>query len=176
MVYMSSVNVWGLDIYYSRVSIYLFFFPSLFFLWAASMSLFPYYFLPSLFYIVLTFLRAERCACASRGGDVRLRRPTRTHRRLGTRSPADGARGACRQRSDLRGVRGIVRSEPGTPAMHIVCSRRGHQPSLSTPHPIIPSLYLWTPRLRACLPSQHCIFTKKESPLPHAARRLIYGL
>jgi hypothetical protein len=29
--------------------------------------------------------------------------------------------------------------EPGPPATHIVCSGRGHQPSLSTPRPIIPS-------------------------------------
>ncbi|KAJ7930788.1 hypothetical protein B0H13DRAFT_1961463 [Mycena leptocephala] len=112
--YELCVNVWGLDICHSRVSIYLFVFPSLFFLLAASMSLFPYCFLPSLSYIVLTFLRAERCARASRGGDVRLRRPTPTHRRFGTRSPADDARGACRRRRDLWGCAGNRAQRAGT--------------------------------------------------------------
>jgi hypothetical protein len=115
------------------------------------------------------FLRAERCVRTSRGGDARPRRPTPTHWRLGTRSPADGARGACRQRSDLRGVGGIARSEPGLPAMHIICSGCGHQPSLLNPRPIIPSCLFTLPAYTPSSPHSIASSSIRTTPAHRAS-------
>ncbi|KAJ7930741.1 hypothetical protein B0H13DRAFT_2309359 [Mycena leptocephala] len=92
---------------------------------------------------------------------------------IGTRSPADGATCVC-----VLAIKwGIARSEPGPPATHIVCSGRGHQPSLLTPRPIIPSLSLWTPRLCAFRPPLTASHLHQyELLLPRAVRRLIYAL
>ncbi|KAJ7930739.1 hypothetical protein B0H13DRAFT_2651855 [Mycena leptocephala] len=76
---------------------------------------------------------------------ARIPRRGRTASQTDSDTPEIGdqvaARGACRQRRDLWGcvlaiVRGITHSETGLPATHIICSGRGHQPSLLTPHPV----------------------------------------
>ncbi|KAJ7930771.1 hypothetical protein B0H13DRAFT_2651868, partial [Mycena leptocephala] len=54
--------------------------------------------------------------------------------------------------------------------------QRARAPTFALDSPPSLSLSHWNPRLRASLLSQHRIFTKKESLLPHAARRLIYGV
>jgi hypothetical protein len=56
------------------------------------------------------------------------------------------------------------------------CMQRARAPTLALDSPPSLSLSHWNSRLRASLLSQHRIFTKRESLLPHAARRLIYGV
>ncbi|KAJ7826338.1 hypothetical protein B0H13DRAFT_2290518 [Mycena leptocephala] len=87
--YELCVNVWGLDIRHSRRDIIDTTYASLQVVGFCGAHIYSFFLPPILSIASLPglstdpFLRAERCARASRGGDVRLRRPTPTHRRLG---------------------------------------------------------------------------------------------
>jgi hypothetical protein len=126
-------------------------------------------------------IRGSFPACGTMCAHIPRRGPTAPQTDSDTPEIGDQvtARGACRRRSDLRGVF-LLSCGGSRAASRTACDahrmQRVRAPTLALDSPPSLSLSHWNPRLCASLLSQHRIFTKRESLLPHAARRLIYGV